>query len=45
VPLGKVFLLQTDKVAGFLNPDDAVVYLPISSGQQLNEVHKLDAKG
>jgi hypothetical protein len=44
VPLGRAFLLQTDKLGGLCKPGDDVVYLPISSGQELNQVQKLDAK-
>lgn len=43
-PLGKVFLLQTDRINGFSKPGDAVVYLPMSSGQQLNQVKDLNTR-
>jgi hypothetical protein len=41
VALGKAFLLQTDQLGGFFSVGDDVVYLPISSGQRLNQVEKL----
>jgi hypothetical protein len=44
VALGKAFLLQTNRLDGLFNAGDDVVYLPISSGQRLNQVQKLDAE-
>jgi len=44
VALGKAFLLQADRLNGFCKQGDEVVYLPVSSGQGLNQVQKLDAK-
>jgi hypothetical protein len=48
IALGKAFLLRTNGLIGFFEPGDEVVYLPITSGeqaQQLKQVQKLDAKG
>jgi hypothetical protein len=44
VALGKAVLLHSDKVTGFSRPGDHVVYLPMSSGQGLNQVRALNAK-
>lgn len=44
VPLGRAFLLQTDEIGGFFKAGDDVVYLPMSSGQELNQVRDLAAK-
>ena len=44
VALGKAILLQSDKVSGFSRPGDDLVYLPMSSGQGLNQVRALNAK-
>jgi alpha-galactosidase len=42
--LGRAFLMQADRVNGFATPDDTVVYLAMTSGQQLNEVKRLASK-
>jgi hypothetical protein len=44
VVLGNAVLLHSDKFAGFSRPGDDLVYLPMSSGQGLNQVRPLDAK-
>jgi hypothetical protein len=44
IPLGRAYLLQTDKIGGFFKAGDDVVYLPMSSGQELNQVRDLSAK-
>jgi len=43
VVLGKAFLLQTDSVGGFSRPGDALVYLPMTTGQGMKVVQKLNA--
>lgn len=44
VALGKAVLLHSDKVSGFSRPGDDLVYLPMHSGQGLNQVRALNAK-
>lgn len=45
VSLGKVFLLRRGPIRGFIKPGDSAVYLPMTSGQQLNQVKSLSTKG
>jgi hypothetical protein len=44
IALGKAVLLYSDRVSGFCRPGDDLVYLPMTSGQGLNQVRSLNAK-
>lgn len=45
LPLRRAFLLQTDKLNGLFKTGEDVVYLPMTSGQGLNQVRSLSTKG